>query len=131
MSGDFSGDREAQALQNIVDGGVQVALHTDDEGNTPDGSFEVTGADLPRAEASADDFGVSGEAPTTMTNTNRIDFETAEADIGEVTHFSLWSVDTPETSTVEIDELPSTGHHDITAGENVSIPEETLTISID
>jgi len=87
-------------------GDVYVALHTDDEGNDPDGSEELTASSYSRAQASAEDFEVSGSGPTTVENVEEIVWGNPEEEWGSITHFSIWDgdsdTDNPLTSTVEL-----------------------------
>ena len=89
MSGNFTADREQQALQDIIDGGVDVALHDSDPSNDPDGSTEITAGDYSRATVPESDWSFSGDGPTEMTNDAPIDFGEAESNWGDVEWASL------------------------------------------
>jgi len=63
-----------------------VSLHTADPGNT--GINEVTGGAYVRMAAT---FANAGSNPTVASNTTAIQYPTATAAWGTVTHFGLWS----------------------------------------
>ena len=126
---DFSAHREQETLEAMRDGGLEISLHLQDEGNDPDGSDEVSESDTgyERAETSESDWDISGDGPTTMENNTEIDFGQAQDDWGEVEYFALWTGADAETSTVELAGAP----HDITTGEEISIPQGELTVEVD
>lgn len=105
---DLSSSRESEVLNSIAAGGVYVSLHTEDEGNEPDGVNEVGAADYEREFVAEADLSVSGSGPTTLTNDVEINWGITENDWGNVTHGALWN-DTqgatgeePYTSTVAL-----------------------------
>jgi hypothetical protein len=123
---DFSGPREQQALADIGD--VYVGIHTTDEGNTPDGSSEISTAGYDRQLLAAADQTISGEAPTTLTNDVVIDFGQSDAD-WDVSYVALWDSQTggsPETSTV----VPANAGTAST-GTDVQIPAGSLEFNVD
>ena len=63
-----------------------VSLHTGDPGNT--GANEVTGGAYARQAAT---FANAGSNPTVASNNALIQYPTATAPWGTVTHFGLWS----------------------------------------
>lgn len=66
--------------------GRYISLHTADPGNT--GADEVSGGSYARKAQGA--FGNAGSNPTTLSNSADIDFATATASWGTVTHFGIW-----------------------------------------
>lgn len=124
---DFSSYREEATLEDIRAGGLSVSLHTADEGNDPDGTNEVTGDGYARVDTTEADWSISGESPTVIENNVTLDFGTAGSDWGNVTHFALLSGTDFETSTVELDNAP----HEVTEGEDVSVPAGELSLELD
>ena len=98
---------EDKVLQQIATDGVYVGLHSADEGNEPDGSFEIEATDYQRIHLMESEINISGEAPTILSNDVEIEWGEAEEDWGEVTHGVLWSADLdgvgePYTSSSEL-----------------------------
>lgn len=75
---------ESLAL-NAVLTGVYVALHT----GAPTGANEVTGGSYARQALGA--YTITGNNPSVASNNNIIQFPTATALWGEVTHVGIWS----------------------------------------
>jgi hypothetical protein len=126
---DLSGYREEQTLESMISGGAYVALHNGDEGNSPDGSQEVSAGDYDRVQVAEGDWSVSGEGPTTLENDNVIDFGTTSSDWGTITHASIWDgasdADNPQTSTIDVENAG-----DAPEGIQVEIPAGALTFEI-
>lgn len=93
MAGSFTDFSESLVLNfllttNTITRPTQfyVGLFTTATGETGGGT-EITGGDYVREEAS---FNVSGTAPTSAVNTAAIEFPTATANWGEITHIGLF-----------------------------------------
>ena len=125
---DLSGHRESETLNAMAAGGLFVALHTADEGNSPDGTSEVTAGDYDRVEIAEADWTISGSGPTTLTNDVVADFGNTDSNWGNITHASLWdaaSSGNPETSTIAL-----TNGGEAPEGIDVEIPAGDITFEI-
>lgn len=88
----LSADREQKVINDIVNNGVYVSLHVGDEGNSPDGSQEVTASDYSRQFIQQSDISVSGSGPTTIENSVVVEWtQSANTDWGVISHAALWS----------------------------------------
>ena len=112
---------EDEVLQQIATDGVYVGLHSADEGNEPDGSFEVEATDYQRIHLAESEIKISGEAPAILSNDVEIEWGEAEEDWGEVTHGVLWSADLDDVGE------PYTSSSELTNGGTVS---EGIAVSI-
>lgn len=113
---------ENEVLQQIADDGVYVALHSADEGNEPDGSFEIDAEDYKRIHLMESEIDIDGDAPTVLSNNVEIEWGEAEEDWGEVTHGVLWSEDLDDVGE------PYTSSSELANGGTVS---EGVAVSID
>lgn len=78
-------DKGETIVLNALLAGVYISLHTADPGNT--GASEVAGGAYARQSIA---FTNSGDNPTLARNNAVVQFPTATANWGTVTHFGLW-----------------------------------------
>lgn len=77
---------EAVVLNALLTG-AKVSAHTGDPGN--DGASEVAGGSYARVDLS--DYTITPGNPSVATNDNIVEFATATANWGTITHFGLWT----------------------------------------
>lgn len=130
MSG-FTDYREDTALSNVLAGGVDVALHTSDPTDNPDGTTEVSASDYDRVTVSETDWTVTQGNPTEALNDVEIYFGEAQNNWGNVTWASIVNYDGSGNTIWEVTvDLGSSGG-DVPAGVEVSFPAGDLSVTLD
>lgn len=105
---------------------LYVALHTDDPGESPDGSTEVSAADYDRIQTSPTDW---DRSQNTFENANALDWGLISNDWGVITHMSLW--DGSATSDNTLAAFPLETEHIANEANEVTFNTGTVTFTID
>lgn len=127
----FSNYLEDKLLRHVFAGSaytapstLYVALFTAAPSDTGGGT-EVSGGGYARQSAA---FSVSGTSPTVATNTANIDYPTATADYGAVTHIGVFDA---ATSGNLLAYAAATTSKNISTGDVLRIPSGDLDIQLD
>lgn len=87
---------------------IYISLHTSDEGESPDGSFEVDASDYSRIQTSPSDWSVeSANGATRFTNATVLSFGDPTSNWGEVTHVGVWDGSSDTDNPLLFGPLPS------------------------